>query len=69
MCRQRCLYFISQTVQFNEADLITSDGRYVTVHWQLLDTPVVICSIYAPSLDNPEFFHHLPHVLLELEIV
>lgn len=58
---------ISKAVNFNETQVLTdSDGRYVIVHGQLLDTPVVLCNIYAPNLDKPEFFHNLSQLLLDL---
>ena len=55
---------ISKAVNFNETQVLTdSDGCYVIVHGQLLDTPVVL---YAPNLDKPEFFHNLSQLLLDL---
>lgn len=58
---------INKAVNFNETDvLIDSDGRYVIVYGQLLDTPIALCNIYAPNLDRPEFFHNLSQLLLIL---
>lgn len=51
---------INKAINFNEREVLTdSDGRYVIVQGQLLDTPVALCNIYAPNSDNPEFFQNL----------
>lgn len=58
---------INKAVNFNETNvLIDSDGRYVIVYGQLLDTPIALCNIYAPNFDRPEFFPNLSQLLLDL---
>lgn len=50
---------INKAVNFNETDVLTdSDGRYLIVYSQLLDTPVALCKIFVPNFDKPEVFHN-----------
>uniref|UniRef100_A0A668SST9 exodeoxyribonuclease III n=1 Tax=Oreochromis aureus TaxID=47969 RepID=A0A668SST9_OREAU len=59
---------IHKAVSFTETKVITDkEGRFVLVYGQLLDTPIILCNIYAPNADIPAFFHNLSQHLLELE--
>lgn len=59
---------ISKYAHFNETDFITDSGSgNVIVQRLLLDVPVFLCNIYALSLDNSEFFHHLAQLLSDMD--
>lgn len=59
---------IHKAVSFTETKVITDkEGRFILVYGQLLDTPIILCNIYAPNADTPAFFHNLSQYLLELE--
>uniref|UniRef100_A0A3P9DD43 exodeoxyribonuclease III n=1 Tax=Maylandia zebra TaxID=106582 RepID=A0A3P9DD43_9CICH len=59
---------IHKAVSFAETKVITDKGgRFILVYGQLLDTPIILCNIYAPNADILAFFHNLSQYLLELE--
>uniref|UniRef100_A0A3P8NC16 exodeoxyribonuclease III n=1 Tax=Astatotilapia calliptera TaxID=8154 RepID=A0A3P8NC16_ASTCA len=59
---------IHKAVSFTETKVITDkESRFILVYGQLLDTPIILCNIYAPNADILAFFHNLSQYLLELE--
>uniref|UniRef100_A0A3Q3MSN2 Endonuclease/exonuclease/phosphatase domain-containing protein n=1 Tax=Mastacembelus armatus TaxID=205130 RepID=A0A3Q3MSN2_9TELE len=65
-CIKGVSILIHRAINFTETKVLTNnEGRYIIVYGQLLDTPVILCNIYAPNSDRPDFFHNLSQLVLE----
>lgn len=51
---------IHHHLQFIHNSTITDpEGRYIIINISINNTPITICSVYGPNVDDPIFFHNM----------